>query len=281
MAAKGQPSKHLAARGLSPTTNSSEIADPASESPLERYIRVLENVSLSNDGLSVSEVAAACNFPVVTAHRLVSNLHRVGVLQTAGSTRKHYQFGQRLLRLLHAGHDRVKLAIAVQPVLDALADKLANTCFLARLAGSQVVSVAWAVPGDGLSGYVIPGHSRPAHAAAGAKAILAVQSDALRDDALRLPLKKLAGQTLTSRDAVEREYARVRKRGYATCWNEIENGLGAIAVPIEVPGAGVIYSVGTAGLTERVYRRTEHETVEMLRSAVAALTHAVAKAAPV
>ena len=113
-----------------------------------------------------------------------------------------------------------------------------------------------------------------------AKAILAVQSDALRDDALRLPLKKLADQTLTSRDAVEREYARVRKRGYATCWNEIENGLGAIAVPIEVPGAGVIYSVGTAGLTERVYRRTEHETVEMLRSAVAALTHAVAKAAP-
>ena len=69
------------------------------------------------------------------------------------------------------------------------------------------------------------------------------------------------------REAVDQDYRAVRKNGYATCWDEMEVGMGAIAAPIRLPGVGVVYSLGVAGLIDRLKRRPLSETVEMLRSA--------------
>jgi DNA-binding IclR family transcriptional regulator len=62
------------------------------------------------------------------------------------------------LRLLHACSDGAWLSIAVQPILNDLANRLAETCYLARLAGHEIVSTAWATPNSGLRGYVVPGY---------------------------------------------------------------------------------------------------------------------------
>lgn len=250
------------------------------ESPLERYFRALECIAISTHGLSVSEIAQACDLPVGTAHRLLQNLQRAGLITTNGEKRKDYRLGERLLRLLHAGSDSAWLAIAVQPILNDLANRLDDTCYLARLAGHEVASAAWAAPSSGLRGYVVPGHKLAPNVAASAKAIMAFQSAELVDKALKAPLPKLTKNTKTDRSKVEREYAQVRLQGYATCWNEMEIGLGAIAVPIELPGAGIIYSVGTAGLIDRLTRRSEQETVDILRSVVPPLTRALRDLAP-
>ena len=124
------------------------------------------------------------------------------------------------------------MSIAVQPILDRLANELADTCYLARLVGHEVVSVAWAPPNGGLRGYVVPGHALAPHVAATAKAILAFQPQHIIDKALAEPLPKLTAKTKTGRKAVDQDYRNVRENGYATCWDEMEIGMGAIAVPI-------------------------------------------------
>ncbi len=235
--------------------------------PLERYFRALESIAVSADGLSASDIADCCNLPVPTAHRLLQNLQRSELIASSGGTRKEYRLGERLLRLLHAGSDTGWLSISVQPILDKLADALADTCYLARLVGHEVVSVAWAPPNGGLRGYVVPGHALAPHVAASGKAILAFQSQDLIDEALAEPLAKLTAKTKTRRKAVDQDYQAVRKNGYATCWDEMEVGMGAIAVPIHLPGVGVMYSLGVAGLIDRLKRRPVSETVEWLRSA--------------
>jgi len=235
--------------------------------PLERYFRALESIAVSADGLSASDVAECCNLPVATAHRLLQNLQRSELIASSGGTRKEYQLGDRLLRLLHAGSDTGWLSISVQPVLDKLADELADTCYLARLVGHRVTSVAWAPPSGGLRAYVVPGHALAPHVAASAKAILAFQSKDVVDKALAEPLAKLTVKTKTARKAVDQDYRAIRKDGYATCWDEMEIGMGAIAVPIRLPGVGVMYSLGVAGLIDRLKRRPLSETVEWLRSA--------------
>ncbi len=53
------------------------------------------------------------------------------------------------------------------------------------------------------------------------------------------------------REAVDQDYRAVRKNGYATCWDEMEVGMGAIAAPIRLPGVGVVYILGVAGLIDR------------------------------
>jgi DNA-binding IclR family transcriptional regulator len=243
--------------------------------PLERYFRALEAVAISTKGASVSEIAATCDLPLGTAHRLLQNLLRTGLLANNGGRRKEYQLGERMLRLLHAGTDTVRLAISVQPILDQLANQFDETCYLARLVGQQVVSVAWAAPRGGLRGHVVPGHILASHVAASAKAIMAFQPDALIDRVLSASLPKLTTETKVDRTDIERDYAAVRKNNYATCWNEMEIGFGAIAVPIPIPDAGIIYSVGMAGFISGVKRRPLAESVEMLGGAVEKLSRAL------
>ncbi len=246
-----------------------------SSPPLERYFRALESIAVSADGLSASDIADCCNLPVATAHRLLQNLQRSELIASSGGTRKEYQLGERLLRLLHAGSDTGWLSISVQPILDKLADELADTCYLARLVGHKVVSVAWAPPSGGLRGYVIPGHALAPHVAASAKAILAFQSQDLVDKALAEPLPKLTAKTKTRPKAINQDYRTVRENGYATCWDEMEVGMGAIAVPIPLPDVGVIYSLGIAGLIDRLTRRSVADTVELLRSAAGPIARAL------
>ena len=246
-----------------------------SEAPLERYFSALESIAASVDGRSVSEVAESCDLPVATAHRLLQNLQHAGLVVSSGSKRRNYRLGRRLLRLLHAGSDTAWLTISAQPILDRLANEIADTCYLARLVGHEVVSVAWAAPRDGLRGYVVPGHTLPPHVAASAKAILAFQPQTIVDKALFGPLPKLTARTKTKRKDIDKDYRTVRENGYATCWDEMEVGLGAIAMPIHLPEIGVIYSLGTAGLIDRLTRRPVTETVALLRAALEPMTRAL------
>ena len=64
------------------------------------------------------------------------------------------------------------------------------------------------------------------------------------------------------------------------CWDEMEVGLGAIAVPIPLPDMGVIYSLGTAGLIDRLTRRPVAETVGLLRAALEPMTRALRNREP-
>jgi DNA-binding IclR family transcriptional regulator len=251
-----------------------------SETPLERYFSALESIAASINGRSVSEIAECCDLPIGTAHRLLQNLQHAGLVASTGSKRKDYRLGKRLLRLVHAGSDTAWLPISAQPILDRLANEIADTCYLARLVGHDVVSVAWAPPSDGLRGYVVPGHTLAPHVAASAKAILAFQPQTLVDKALSGPLPKLTIKTKTKRKDIEKEYLAVREKGYATCWDEMEVGLGAIAVPIHLPNLGVVYSVGTAGLIDRLTRRPVTETVSLLRSALEPMTRALRNGQP-
>lgn len=250
------------------------------DSPLERYFRALESIAIAPHGLTVSEIAQTCDLPVGTAHRLLQNLQSAGLVSTSGEKRKDYRLGERLLRLLHAGSDGAWLAIVVQPILNDIANQLDETCYLARLAGHEIVSTAWATPNSGLRGYVVPGYKLAPHVAASAKAIMAFQSPELIEKALVNPLPKLTKNTKNDRASVEQEYARVRAQGYATCWDEMEIGLGAIAVPIPLAEIGVIYSVGIAGLIDRLTRRSEQESVALLNSAVDALKRALRDLGP-
>ena len=251
-----------------------------SDPPLERYFSALESIAASVDGRSVSEIAENCDLPIGTAHRLLQNLQHAGLVASTGSKRRNYRLGKRLLRLLHAGSDTAWLTISAQPILDRLANEIADTCYLARLVGHEVVSVAWAAPRDGLRGYVVPGHTLAPHVAASAKAIMAFQPQTLLDKALSGPLPKLTAKTKTKRKDIDKDYRAVRENGYATCWDEMEVGLGAIAVPIHLPDIGVIYSLGTAGLIDRLTRRPVTETVALLRAALEPMTRALRNRQP-
>lgn len=231
---------------------------------LEKQVRALEAIGSSPNGLTLTEIAQRCSVPLATAHRIIYTLQQSGLVAATPGKRKDYTLGSRLLRLLHAGTDEAFLRIAVQPLLDSLTEKLEETCFVAQLSGDRIVSIARAVPAKGLRGYVVPGHMMPLHAAASAKAILAFQPKDILDRILRNPLPRLTPETIHDVNDLLREFEDVRELGYATCWNEMEIGIGALAVPIRVPNLGVMYSLGVSGLIDRLQAISQTQLIEDL-----------------
>lgn len=238
------------------------------KTPLERYVKVLEAIAVAPHAPSLSDIAKRCDLPHATSHRLIATLLRTGLVQKEAGNGRQYALGPRLLRLLHFGTDSAYVGIMVQPLLNELADRLRNTCFLVQLSdGLTVRSIAWAVPERGIRGFVVPGHIMPPHAAASAKAILAYQDQDSIDQVLSQALPKLTPQTRTDPQAILADYSRVRELGYATCWDEWETGLGALACPVNLPDFGVLYSVGVSGLATRLKEDSLDETVAVLSDA--------------
>jgi len=232
------------------------------QTPLERYFAILETVA-AHPGVGAPELADLCALPFPTVHRLIQALRKAGLL-TEGERRKGYELGTRLLRLLQTGSDDSWIRITVQKKLDEIAERLGETCYAAKLVDGEVVSVAWAAPASGLRGHVVPGVSQPLHAAACAKAILAYQSSAYVRSLLPEKLPKLCVNTKTRRDDVLAELKAVRGRGFATCVNENEMGITAVACPILLVGVGVIYSIGVMALGGHLSEERIRDAVEVL-----------------
>ncbi len=238
------------------------------QSPLDRYIKALEAVASAPSGLTLTEIATRCRFPAGTAHRIVNVLLNAELLSPSVDNPRLMIVGERLRRLVHGGTAKGYLKITVQPVLDKVATVLGSTCFLARLNGYAVESIAWAVPAAGtMRGFLLPEQMMPAHASASAKAILAFQRQSVIKEALGGVLAKLTDTTIVDRDEIQAEYELVRRRGYATCWGELETGLAAIACPIGLPELGVVYSVAVSGLEERLRSYDIAEVVAKLQAA--------------
>jgi DNA-binding IclR family transcriptional regulator len=241
--------------------------------PLERYFAILEKIA-AHPGVSAPHVAELCALPVPTAHRLLQGLRKTGLV-TGGEQRAGFKLAPRLLRLLQTGADDSWIRITAQKILDDLAARLGETSYLAKLVDGGVISVAWAAPADGLRGHVVPGLSQPLHAAACAKAILAHQPATYVRALLPDPLPKICVNTKTAREDVLAELEQVATRGYATCVNENEMGVTAIARPIHLADVGVLYSVGVMSLGDRLPEQRLAEVAGMLKVAADDLASSV------
>ena len=246
--------------------------------PLERYFSVLEAVATASSDIRLSDIAEICRLPPSTIHRILGALIKSGAVRPKGDKNQKsggFVLGERLLRLVLSGSDAGKLRVAAQPLLDDLARRLGETCYLVKLCGLDILSIAWAAPANGLQSYVVPGDALPAHAAATAKATLAFQKEDVVSKILTEPFAQFTPVTKTDPVQIYEELSQVRNSGYAICWNEIEMGLVAVACPVMINGLGGIYSVGVTGLIQRMqakfpagYIPPLKETAERLSSVI-------------
>jgi DNA-binding IclR family transcriptional regulator len=225
------------------------------DSPLERYISILETVAPFSEGLTAIELETALDLPKTTVNRLLHALMSSGMISADNARNRSYRLGDRILRLLHTSPDTSWLATLAQQPLQALADKTGQSAFISKFDGTEVRSVTCVAPDTPVRTYVMPGMSMPVNAAATAKAILAFQPEDVLARVLPRRLERYTEKTKIEFDALISEFAAIRERGYATDLAEHVAGLGSIALPVHVPGAEVAHAVGLTGPYDRVIDR--------------------------
>jgi DNA-binding IclR family transcriptional regulator len=174
--------------------------------------------------------------------------------------------------LLHNSTVDGWISALAQPHLQTLSARLGETSYLCRIVGHRIQVVTSEAPEAQWRSYVQPDVEMAPHAAATAKAILAFQGKAIVDKALAEPLLKLTAYTVTDPESARRTYAKVREQGFATCVSEIDEGLGAVGVPIREPGGRVLYSVGVTGPVQRIMDDRLENRISGLQETAAVLS---------
>ncbi|MBZ9893292.1 IclR family transcriptional regulator [Mesorhizobium sp. BR1-1-6] len=219
----------------------------AKDSPLERYISIMETVAPFEHGLTAIELETTLGLPKTTINRLLHALIESGMITAESVRNRTYRLGDRLLQLLQMSPDSGWLTTLAQRPLQDLADRTGQSAFLSKFDGIEVRSVTCVAPDTPVRTYVMPGMAMPVNATASAKAILAFHPQETVKRILATELRSYTDRTKTKIAELTRELAEVREQGYAMDLAEHVPGLGSIAFPIRPTSGEVIYAVGLTG----------------------------------
>ncbi|KFU78752.1 DNA-binding transcriptional regulator, IclR family [Amycolatopsis lurida] len=204
------------------------------DTPTMRLFSLLELIAAKDQLVSLQGLVEETGLPKPTLHRMLQQLEGAGLLVRQADGR-HYGTGHRLRRLaenllLNATHHGARHA-----VLRHLVDELGESCNVTTLSGNEIVYLDRVETPEPLRFYLRPGSRVPIHCSASGKMILAQMSPSQRRKLLaHAPLKQYTNKTLTDLDALEAEFARIRRDGFALDDEEFLPGL--VCVAVLVPG---------------------------------------------
>jgi DNA-binding IclR family transcriptional regulator len=217
---------------------------------VDRAVAILE--ILARDGeAGVTEVARELGVHKSTASRLLAALDR-RELVSQDTARGRFRLGVGLVRLAGAASRKLDLVQESRPVCRALAREVGETVNIAILSGRDALYLDQVAGPAALSPHNWAGQRIPLHATSDGKVLLAYLPAAEITEHLAPPLRRFTEHTITAPAAFGRLLAEVRRRGYATAVDELEEGLTAVAAPVRDAAGDVIASVSASGPSFRI-----------------------------
>src|SRR5579875_2736845 len=239
------------------------LASQTGTQAIDRAAELLSLVVQGREPASFSQLAAASGLAKSTASRLLMALERHQLVRR--DTGGRFWPGELFLRYAWRGTAEADLVAVAQPFLERLGERTGETINLGVVGGSGLTPAggagatsggAAAGAGGGIAGggpaggggaggtagpaveqiaqvdsrYLIGGTNWvglavPLHCSALGKVLLAFGAAVLPDG----PLERRTARTITDRNELAAELARVRERGWAITDEELEPGLAAVA----------------------------------------------------
>ena len=223
---------------------------------VDRAVAILDALTVARDYLGVTELSNQLGLHKSTVHRLLASLRKGGLVERDPATRK-YRLGVRLVELGNAVLNSRGLPQVALPYLHFVADEVEEITYLAIREGDTILNVLQ-VPAPHLVQSVGWLGGAPLHSTATGKVFLAHMGERERESYLTGTLERRTEQTKIDRSQLLAELEEVRERGYATAWEEHEQGINAVAVPIRTSADQVVAAMGAVGPS---YRFTREKTV--------------------
>ena len=197
---------------------------------LERALDLVE--ALADGGeLGVTELANRTGLVPSTAHRLLHTLTKRGYVSQSSESGR-YLLGFKVVEVASGLEQRLeRLRLAARPHLERIQRATGETVNLVVLDADRVVYVDQVEGSRNVRMFTTVGTSVPAHTTGAGKAIMAAGPpdtlSSLYGD--REPLERLTAHTLVTLEALEDDFVRIRRRGYAVDNEEHEEGVGCVA----------------------------------------------------
>lgn len=225
-------------------------AGPPIVQSLERGLAVIRAFSAESQELTLSEVAQRAGLTRAAARRFLHTLIQVGYVRSDG---RHFRLRPRVLELGYAYLSSLSLPQVASPHMEALVERVGETCSLAVLDGGDVVYVARVPTRRRIVSIEITVGSRfPAYATSMGHVLLAAQTDGWLDEYLQnTTLQPFTGHTLAEPDGLRAQITRVRQQDCALADQELEEGIRSVAVPVRDAAGSVAAAMNLSAHTSR------------------------------
>ena len=168
--------------------------------------------------------------------------------------------------------ERIKLA--AREHLEAIQRETGETTNLVVLEGRDVVYVDKVDGTRSVRLFLEVGRAIPAHTSGAGKAILAWRAT---EDVEALlggsPLERSTPRTITTLQALEDEFKRIRRRGFATDNEEHEEGVACVGTPVFDHRGISIAALSISGPTPRILNADTADLGGLLREHAEAVSH--------
>jgi IclR family acetate operon transcriptional repressor len=217
-----------------------------------RALAILNRLAGSDDGLTLTELAKGIALPPSTAHRILTTMQRDRFVRFEPATMTWHVGVQAFVVGNAFARSREMVPLAI-PHLRHLMTRTGETANLFMLDGEEVVCMAQIQSQQMIRVISRPGGGVEMHRSAAGKAILAhMEVEDVAEILKRTGMRRYTEHTITTREALLAELARIRQRGFSIDNEEFSLGLRCIAAPIFDESGTVHAAVSLAGPASRI-----------------------------
>lgn len=199
---------------------------------VKKAFDILKVVASSEQGMGISQIARDLGMAKSTVHGLTSALAGLGAVSRDPKSKK-YRAGLTLLELGKSAYSQVDLKDLARPVMEDLMEKTRESVFLGVLNGEHVTVIDIVESRNDLKITSPVGTALPLLAGAIGKAFLScLDEERARETINKKGLVRYTENTITDPGEYIQEIREVKKRGYATDYEEYIPGVHAVVCPI-------------------------------------------------
>lgn len=228
-----------------PKTRLSSVANAA---------RLIKAFSDEEYQIGISGLAKKLVLPKSTVHRLASTLIEAGMLEQNTETGK-YRLGLVFFELGSLVRRKMDFSAEAKPALMSLREKTGETVHLAILGQTSIIYINRLESKQSVRMTLDVGQRKPAYCTAEGKVLLAFKSMEMVEQIMSAGTPARTDNTITDREALQRELAAIRTRGYAIDNEECELGMRVIAAPVRDHFGNVIAACSVAGPAQRLTKK--------------------------
>lgn len=207
---------------------------PSGDSVIDRLVRVLETFTADRTVQTASDIGRRAGLPSSTAHRLVDDLVRSGLLERDDEHR--VRLGMRLWELALRGSSALRLRQAALPFMEGVQARIREHTQLAVLEQDEALFLErLSHPAAGANITRVAGRLA-LHASSSGLVLLAHAPGDVRERVLSGPLPAISPDTITEPAALRRLLAGIRERGFVVSPGSVESVSTGVAVPVRDRG---------------------------------------------
>lgn len=199
---------------------------------MDRALDLMEQLSTSEQGLSITELSRRTGLPKSTVHRILNTFASRHYVEKKSDT-DFYVLGYKFVEIASIYLNKIVLKTEAVPIMHGIACMFNATSYLGVLEANEVMYLERVEPLNSLRLYSQIGKREPLYCTALGKVLLSSLEKPEYNALIQsLTLKQHTPNTITDIRTLGIEVDQVRVNGYAVDRAEHEAGIYCLAVPI-------------------------------------------------